>query len=308
MLAARRAFGHSSVMQLSLIIATYNRKDALRRCLTSVFEQQGLGAFEVIVQDNGSGDGTAAMLRAEFPQVQLLASTSNLGAGVGRNAAAKQASGEWLVMLDDDEFWPHPHALAALLPYLAANAAHDAFVFTVITPEGEVFHEYIPRFDKQLMSDDSECACLLSGACAMRRSVFEALGGFWDLLSPYGFEDRELMFRFLAAGHRALWTRSIEIIHDKQEPTTCNSQWLSAMPVHHGWVALRHLPLRYVASYLVMGWGYYTIKALQHRQFAAWWSGLRRFVKHLQQVLALRSPLSPEVIAYCKRHSGRLRY
>ncbi|MFP3959132.1 MAG: glycosyltransferase family 2 protein, partial [Spirochaetaceae bacterium] len=58
---------------LSVIVVSYNTRDLTRACLESVYRETALLDFEVIVVDNASEDGSADMVRAEFPQARLLA-------------------------------------------------------------------------------------------------------------------------------------------------------------------------------------------------------------------------------------------
>ena len=295
-------------MQLSFIIVTHNRRDQLRRCLASLAAQERLGAHEVIVLDNGSSDNTAAMLAVEFPQVTCIESPNNLGVGGGRNRAVQQAQGAWLIFIDDDEYWPHPRAASELLSYINAPDAADAYNLALLAPDGTLFRDYLPRFDKTEPADNALCACLMSGACAIRADVFRALEGFWPFLSPYGFEDRDFMFRLLDAGYCVRYARRAELVHDKAEDTRLNPRWAEFMLAHHSFVALRHLPWRYVLSYVLHGWAYYSYKALRAGQGRAGLRGIARFFRHLPQVLKLRRPVSRDIIAFCQTHSGRLRY
>jgi glycosyltransferase involved in cell wall biosynthesis len=86
----------------SVVIPTYNRKDLLRRALQSVMRQR-CHDFEVIVIDDGSTDGTEAMV-AEFDKVRFFRQ-HRLGPGAARNLAWEQANGEFLAFLDSDDLW-----------------------------------------------------------------------------------------------------------------------------------------------------------------------------------------------------------
>ena len=77
-------------MDLAVVIVSYNVKDLLHACLESLFASlAGTPALaaEVWVVDNASADGSAAMVRADFPQVRLIASPENLGYSAGNNVA-----------------------------------------------------------------------------------------------------------------------------------------------------------------------------------------------------------------------------
>lgn len=70
---------------LGIVIVNWNTRALLQRCLTTVFASTGDFAFQVVVVDNASDDGSAAMVRAEFPQAQVIASTVNGGFSYGNN-------------------------------------------------------------------------------------------------------------------------------------------------------------------------------------------------------------------------------
>ncbi|HEY0792572.1 MAG TPA: glycosyltransferase family A protein [Chthoniobacterales bacterium] len=101
----------------SVIIPTYNRKHFLRRALRSVM-RQSCQDFEVIVVDDGSTDGTEAMV-AGFPRVVYLRQ-QNRGPGAARNLGWERATGDYLAFLDSDDLW-FPWTLATFARCLKAH-------------------------------------------------------------------------------------------------------------------------------------------------------------------------------------------
>jgi len=98
------------------VVVTYNRKSLLRKNLEAL-RGQTRPPDAVLVVDNASTDGTAAMLAAEFPEVQVLSLPENQGGAGGFHEGmrrAYQAGADWLWLMDDDTF-PEPGALEALL-------------------------------------------------------------------------------------------------------------------------------------------------------------------------------------------------
>lgn len=94
---------------VSVIVVSYNTKKLLRDCLTSVFQQQGV-SYEVIVVDNGSGDGSVALLRQEFPQVDLIKNRENLGFAAANNQGLARAQGRYSLLLNSDTVLGPAHA------------------------------------------------------------------------------------------------------------------------------------------------------------------------------------------------------
>jgi rhamnopyranosyl-N-acetylglucosaminyl-diphospho-decaprenol beta-1,3/1,4-galactofuranosyltransferase len=103
-------------VRVAAAVATYNRKDTLRECLSALL-RQSRPPDEVILVDNGSSDGTDAMVAEEFPCVRLVQMGENTGAA-GAFAAGLQegvARGhDWVWVFNDDDL-ADPHALATML-------------------------------------------------------------------------------------------------------------------------------------------------------------------------------------------------
>lgn len=87
---------------LSIIIVSWNVRNLLKKCLESIFENQADLALAVIVVDNASKDQTAEMVKADFPQVKLIANTSNLGFAQANNQGIKESQSEYILVLNPD--------------------------------------------------------------------------------------------------------------------------------------------------------------------------------------------------------------
>lgn len=115
---------------LAIVILNYNTRDLLRRCLHTVYASQGSFSYQVCVVDNASSDGSAAMVRAEFPQATLIASPRNGGYPYGNNLGLRHfgwrdtpgademaAAPRYALLLNPDTELP-PTALAAMLAFM----------------------------------------------------------------------------------------------------------------------------------------------------------------------------------------------
>jgi GT2 family glycosyltransferase len=110
--------GHEdSLLDISIIIVSFNTRDVLRECLDSVFEESRDLRAEVFVVENASTDGSAEMVEQEFPTVRLLRSKKNLGFGAANNLALQHASGRFFVLLNSDAFFA-PGALALAVKHM----------------------------------------------------------------------------------------------------------------------------------------------------------------------------------------------
>jgi glycosyltransferase involved in cell wall biosynthesis len=89
---------------VSVVIVSFNTRNALRESLQSVDRESSGLRPEVFVVDNGSADGSPEMVQREFPHVQLTRSTENLGFGAANNLAIEAARGRYVVLLNSDAF------------------------------------------------------------------------------------------------------------------------------------------------------------------------------------------------------------
>lgn len=107
-------------MDVSIIIVSYNGRDYLRRCLTSIYEHTRDIEYEVIVIDNASADGSPDMVAAEFPQAKLVRRATNGGFATGVNEGLHIARGEAFFILNPDSEIT-ANILPPMLRYLRAH-------------------------------------------------------------------------------------------------------------------------------------------------------------------------------------------
>lgn len=112
-----------SRMMLSVIIVNWNVRDLARKCLLSIKREMLLpvDAYEILMVDNASGDGSVEMFRAEFPEINLIESPVNLGFGAGCNKAYRVAKGEFVLLLNPDSE-VIDHALDGMLGIMRSRA------------------------------------------------------------------------------------------------------------------------------------------------------------------------------------------
>ena len=89
-------------VDLQIVIVSYNTRELLRNCLSSVYQKVKKIEFEVTVVDNGSSDNSAEMIRHEFPQVKLIENRENLGFARANNQAIKQGRARYFLLFNPD--------------------------------------------------------------------------------------------------------------------------------------------------------------------------------------------------------------
>lgn len=120
--------------KLSIIVLSYNTKDLLQQTLQSIPKHPD---WEVIVVDNASSDDSVAMLQQAFPSVKLILNKKNLGFAAANNQAIKQATGEFVLLLNSDTV-VQPNALEQLLQLLEQDESIGVVTPKVVLPDGSI--------------------------------------------------------------------------------------------------------------------------------------------------------------------------
>jgi len=183
-------------MNISVVIPTYNRRDLLRRALLSVFAQT-LPPTEVVVIDDGSTDGTDAMIRNEFPAVRYYRQ-ENRGVSSARNLGIRHAASDWLALLDSDDEWL-PDKLIRQTAALAANPDSRVCHTEELWIRNGIRVNPAPKYAKTGGWIFTQCLplCAMSPSTVMiHRSVFTDIGLF-DTRLP-ACEDYDLWLRITA--------------------------------------------------------------------------------------------------------------
>ncbi len=105
------------MLDLSVVIVSWNSRNDLHRCLGSLQEPRSEAKREIIVVDNDSSDGTVAYLQQEYPGVRVIANNTNRGFAAANNQAFAVAGGRYILLLNPDTL-VHAGALDALVGFM----------------------------------------------------------------------------------------------------------------------------------------------------------------------------------------------
>ncbi|HEX7290211.1 MAG TPA: glycosyltransferase, partial [Conexibacter sp.] len=187
------------------MIPAYEAERTIGATLDSLAGQT-LRDWEAIVVDDGSADGTAAVVAermAHDPRLQLV-QQANGGVSRARNAGIAHARGRWLAFLDADD-WLEPDAYAAMLAVLDANARLDGVHcgWTRIAPDGRESREICPHDAEDMLPWHAHNCGFAIHAVLVRRELVERAGGFDPMLITC--EDWDMWLRLSRLGTR--WAR-----------------------------------------------------------------------------------------------------
>jgi glycosyltransferase involved in cell wall biosynthesis len=191
----------SDTPEISVVIATYNRRHSLPRAIESVLTQVGV-TFELIVVDDASTDDTRAWLATlTDPRLRVIAAPNNLGPSGARNLGLEASRGEFVAFLDSDDAY-RPGRLAVPVAALRADPSLVCVLSSAIKFDRAVPREAriadvtlaAPAFAWALTCD---LVPVESTSITVRRAAALATGGFCPELRLT--EDREFLIRL--AGH-----------------------------------------------------------------------------------------------------------
>lgn len=220
---------------ISVVIVNWNSAADLAECLASL-RRQTAPPLEIIVVDNGSTDGSVALVRARFPDVVLIANQDNLGFAPAVNQGVERARGEWVATLNNDTVadprWIERLQAAASRGARANRSAQlgmlqSCIVFKdrpdTLNSTGILLFKDATAADRGVRTRATEAStwseeifCPTAGAAAYRRSMLEHVrlpSGVFDASFFMYYEDVDLGWRCRLAGYEALYVWDAIVYH-----------------------------------------------------------------------------------------------
>jgi GT2 family glycosyltransferase len=210
------ASGTAERPRMSIIIPVYNNPRDLRECLLALLSSSCPGT-EIIVVDDASTDDTPAL--AVQMGVRVIRLAKNSGPAAARNHGARQAQGEILFFVDADVLVASDGVSRVLRVFeedggvAAVFGSYDALPRArgVVSQYRNLLHHFVHQHG------NPEASTFWAGCGAIRRSVFNALGGFDAASFPApSVEDIELGYRLRRAGHHIRLDKALQATHLKR--------------------------------------------------------------------------------------------
>lgn len=225
-------------MDVSIIIVSWNTRELLRDCLTSVFEQAGDADYEVIVVDNASTDGTVEMVRDEFDRVVLIENEQNRGFASANNQGMAVAEGRYVLLLNSDTI-VLDGAIAKTVRFADTQGRAGVVGCRVLNPDGTLqptcfmfpsilnmllsstyLYKLFPKsrlFGRERMSwwdrgDVREVDVVTGCFMLVRREAIGQVGVMDERFFMYA-EEADWCYRFRKQGWQVIFTPVGEIVH-----------------------------------------------------------------------------------------------
>jgi GT2 family glycosyltransferase len=281
------------VLEVTIVVATRNRADALGRTLaklTALPERP-----EVVVVDNGSTDGTPARVARAFPAVRVVALRHNRGA-CARNAGVAAAQTPYVAFADDDSWWA-PGALRRARQLFDAHPRLGLLAArTVVGPDATLdpmsaFMATAPLGTAPDLPGPSVLG-FLACAAVVRRDAFLACGGFDPVVFFMG-EEARLAYDLRSAGWGLVYRDDVVAHHHPPggAPGDDKRALMAGNAVLTAWMR-RPVPVALGATARLLRGGWHDRAARR---------GFRRLAARLPSALAARRPPHPVVEAELAR-------
>lgn len=221
------------MLDLSIVIVSWNVKEELRNCLESIRKNISGIAYEIIVVDNNSGDGSVEMVKKEYPEAILITNKGNFGYGRANNQGIKVAKGKFVLILNPDtvvlsgavgkmcRFLEENHSVGACGPKILDSdfkpfppMIYDPTLWELFGKDTflrKLFPELcMPRYSFPL---DRRMVQRLSGCCFLARQEALTSAGLFNEEMFLFFEEADLFFRFRREGWIVYYLPDLSIVH-----------------------------------------------------------------------------------------------
>jgi len=306
---------HQSSSSFSVLIGTKDRPDAVVRCVKSVLAQT-YENLEVLILDDNSKEPLCDKITHEFSdkRIRCVRSETTLGVAGGRNRLIKEATGKFLVTLDDDTILRCDYALSKLVELFDSYPDVGIFAFKIIdiTDSKEAatripFRKASIRRNPELANSPQYVSYFLGGGHAARRDVYEKCGLYQEDL-VFGVEELDLSYRIIEAGYKLFYTPDIIVEHYSKYLSLLSkkarAKYMYFLARNKIWVNYKYLPW---LAFLINS----TTWCLIRFACSIFTGGLIQIIKGIYDGIKgrrklKRTPISNKTIAYLRHNHGRL--
>ncbi len=236
--------------ELSIIILNYNTKELLENCLNSIKKCEDEICLEVIVSDNASSDGSADMVRKNFPWVKLLEGP-NEGFSKGNNRAKPYARGGMVLFLNPDTVI-HRGVFTKTTAYLKEHKDVGALTCKLVLPDGDLDKDARRRFPTPWISFNrlilrngykywyqdvpdnviGEVDAIQGAFFLTRKKILDKVGWFDEDYFFQG-EDIDLSWKIKNLGLKNIYYPEASVTHLKGASTGKSKHWKARISLKH---------------------------------------------------------------------------
>jgi len=222
----------SSEITLSIVIVSWNSSECLYGCIKAILESGFEESWEIIVIDNGSSDGSASIVKRDFPFVTVLQNKENVGFVRGNNQGLKISRGTFILFLNPDTKVTSG-AISGLLNYLRGKTNIGAIGPLLLNADGSYQNSFFqfPNFLSILLEfalssrmaawkernpvgiSGPQNVHVIRGACFLtRRDLLRSIDGMNEHLFMYA-EETDLCYKFFKLGFDRVFFPAAQVYH-----------------------------------------------------------------------------------------------
>lgn len=237
-------------VDITVCIVNWNTTQLLHNCLNSIYSNPWRASLQVIVVDNHSDDDSVAMVKRDFPDVQLIANVDNVGFSKANNQAFKLASGRYILMLNSDTL-VQPGAFDTMMDFMDQHLEAGAMGCKLLNADGTLQRScwrgfpslrmaavdafYLWKWasnwswvrgveiSKEELQQTIQVDHLLGACILARRETVEQIGGMDESVFLF-FEETEWCHRMRQCGWKIYYSPTAEIIHLGQQSANLNPE------------------------------------------------------------------------------------
>lgn len=230
-------------MTATVVVVTMgDRPELLAEAIRSVHGQAAPAELVVV------GNGCVPVV--EDPAAIIVTAETNLGVAAGRNLGWRASSGSVVFFLDDDAVYGSADIVGAVMGRFEEDPGLSVVSLRIVDRQGRVVRKHVPMLAKSVTTRVADVTTFLGGACAIRRSVLEELGGFPEDFF-YALEETDVAWRVLDRGGRISYAGDLDVIHPSV-PMHLRVGALGNTARNRVVLARRHLPWPLVPVYLLV--------------------------------------------------------
>lgn len=205
-------------MKISVIVTNWNGRVLLKKNLETIIKNSPQ-AQEIILADDASSDDSliyAKSVQKKYPKLKIISHKKNLGFGANTNDAINKATGELVVLLNND-IYPSPNYISYSLKHFKnpnvfgvgfAESGHENWA-RFMWKGGYLQHEPgVTSINKVHIS-----GWVSGGSSIVRKSLFQKMGGFDSIYKPFYSEDLDIGYRAWKSGYTLLWEPKCIVEH-----------------------------------------------------------------------------------------------
>ena len=222
----------TAIPDMAIVLVCWNNRALLDACLQSLYDGQLHSSFVVTVADNGSTDGSQAMLAEKYPEVILIENGHNVGLGKASNQGIEATQSRYVLLLNNDTL-VDGNSLDRLVAYLDENPEVGAAGGRLLNPDGSFQAGYAPfstlaeefliathlgeliwpGYPSHGDSSQIQEGGWMSSACLLlRRQALAEIGLLDESYFIYG-DEADLQYRLQKAGWKICYLPEVNTIH-----------------------------------------------------------------------------------------------